>query len=112
MAERRSLSQGLSVPDQTSFEIEREFVNEGNISRNKERNISLLQKTQTEHISASEQEVAEDIWLPVTFRLPRSLIAELGVFSALQRAKGRKPWKKQEIIAQFLRQGLQRRIDK
>jgi hypothetical protein len=92
MAERRSMSQGLSVPDQTSFQMEREFVNEGNISRKKE--------------------VGEDIWLPVTFRLPRSLIAELGVFAAHQRAKGRKPWKKQEIIAQFLRQGLQRRIDK
>jgi hypothetical protein len=100
------------VPDHNSLELEREFINEGNISKKKERNISLLQNTKPAHIPTDEQLTVEDIWFPVTFRLPRSLIAELGIYSAQQRAKGKKPWKKQEIIAQFLRQGLQHTTEK
>ena len=112
MAERRSLSQGLEVPDRSSLELEQEFIKEGNISKKKERNISLLQNNKPNQIPTDEEQGVEDIWFPVTFRLPRSLIGELGVYSAQQRAKGKKPWKKQEIIAQFLRQGLQHTTDK
>jgi hypothetical protein len=112
MAVRRSMSQGLSVPDQTSPEAEREFLREGNLSIKKERNITILQNTATQQETWGESREEEDIWLPVTFRLPRSLIAELGLFSAQQRAKGKKPWKKQEIIAHFLRQGLRGRREK
>ena len=112
MAGRRSMSQGLNVPDHIAAAMEKEFVNEGNIARKKASNISLLQNTPAEQFPADEQQVVEDIWFPVTFRLPRSLIAELGLFSAQQRAKGRRPWKKQEIIAHFLRQGLQRTVEK
>jgi hypothetical protein len=71
-----------------------------------------LQNDKPNQIPHDEQQEVEDIWFPVTFRLPRSLIAELGVYSAHQRAKGKKPWKKQEIIAQFLRQGLQHTMEK
>ena len=112
MAERRSLSQGLEVPDRSSSELEQEFIKEGNISRKKERNISLLQNNKSDRIPTEDQQEVEDIWFPVTFRLPRSLIAELGIYSAQQRAKGKKPWKKQEIIAQFLREGLQHTMEK
>lgn len=112
MAERRSLSQGLEVPDRNTSELEKEFVSDGKISKKKERNISLLQNNKPDDVYADEQQVIEEIWFPVTFRLPRSLIAELGVYSAQQRAKGKKPWKKQEIIAQFLRQGLQQTTEK
>ncbi len=107
MAARRSMSQGLSVPDHVTPEIEREFIHEGNGVNKQERNISILQKETREKISKEEGSDEEDIWIPVTFRLPRSLIAELGIFSAHQRAKRKRPWKKQEIIADFLRQGLQ-----
>ena len=104
MAERRSLSQGLEVPDRSSSKLEQEFIKEGNIS--------LLQNNKSERIPTEDQQEVEDIWFPVTFRLPRSLIAELGIYSAQQRAKGKKPWKKQEIIAQFLREGLQHTMEK
>ena len=108
MAARRSMSQGLNLPDTISPEAEREFLKEGNIVSKKEINISILQNIETDSDIKERSHKEEDIWLPVTFRLPRSLIAELGMFSALQRAKGKKPWKKQEIIALFLHQGLQR----
>jgi hypothetical protein len=100
------MSQGLSVPDHVTPEIEREFIDEGNVASKKERNIAILQHAVREK-TPRDDTPEEDIWIPVTFRLPRSLIAELGIFSAHQRAKRKKPWKKQEIIADFLRQGLQ-----
>jgi hypothetical protein len=106
MTVRRSMSQGLSVPDHVMPEIERKFLQEGSLASNKERNITILQNMARENVLQGEMPEEEDIWIPVTFRLPQSLIAELGIFSAQQRAKRKKPWKKQEIIADFLRQGL------
>ena len=94
MAERRSLKRMISPlsPEQEAF------AKGTNIPKNISRNIS-------ENTAISIQEKDEEIqgrWITVTFKLPPAQVEQLAAISTARRLRGKKPWKKQEIISQAL----------
>jgi hypothetical protein len=94
MAERKSLKRMISPlsPEQEAF------ARGINIPKNISRNIS----ENTEISSEEKAEENQGRWITVTFKLPPAQVEQLSAISTARRLKGKKPWKKQEIISQAL----------
>jgi hypothetical protein len=94
MAERKSLKRMISPlpPEQEAF------AKGINIPKNISRNIS-----ENAEISTQEKDEGnQGRWITVTFKLPPAQVEELSAISTARRLRGKKPWKKQEIISQAL----------
>jgi hypothetical protein len=94
MAERKSLKRMISPlsPEQEAF------AKGINIPKNIARNISR----NTEVSKEGKDEENQGRWITVTFKLPPAQVEQLSAISTTRRLKGKKPWKKQEIISQAL----------
>ena len=94
MAERKSLKRMISPlsPEQEAFAKGR------SIPENIAGNISINTEISTEE----KDEENQGRWITVTFKLPPAQVEQLSAISTARRLKGRKPWKKQEIISQAL----------